>query len=731
MIALLSVLGLVLFAPASALAGSRAFLRQITGTPTGPGGAEVAFNKPGGVVVDGSGNVWVTDALESEAGFLDGFNGSGGFVGRVELEDGQTIPGDLAFEDSTGHFYVTGEGTWNANPAYVEVFGDAGEHLAAAGVFGSQRFDRPHVAVDNATGDPFDGAAGSVYVTQNSGASSGIEKFNAKGEPVEFGGAKQCEIDKCGYIKGSEITGIPAEPFHNGANQEAPTAIAVDDEGNIYALDRTYNKEGSGKPGGAVVEFNPEGVFVRAFTGEENPGLGANHSGWGASASALTGVAVDPQTGDVLVSIHNTGSSEGAVDVFEPAGHYVEQITEAKRGTPLQGATEMAFDSGGELYVVEPHKKAVEVYGIHHVLPALKLAEASGLERTEAVLSGTVDPEGEELSACDFEYVTAAAYEKEEFAHPETAACVPGAHEITASTEPQPVHADVGGLTSGTTYYYRLSATTAGSSGGSARTEALAFTAPHAPRIDSSSVTNVSSQFAELHARIAPLGAATSYHFEYGAGGEGWRSAPVPDAEIGAGGPDGGADVNVLQQIGPLRSGTVYTVRVLATNVVEGQTETTVGGEVSFVTLPASGEGLPDGRVYELVTPPNKGSAEDMFSTKEGEPNTHPNNDDGYPSESGEEFLLETKAAFGTFAASADNVYVFRRDAEVNSWQTLPLASPSLGARERRGGPLRPVELLSGRHRCGVRVFDQPGRRSPAQPARTARQRPLQRGCSG
>ena len=131
---------LVALMPAPALAGSRAFLRQITGTPTGPGGAEVAFNKPGGVAVDGSGDVWVTDALESETSFLDGFNESGGFVGRVELEDGQTIPGDLAFEDSTGHFYVTGEGTWNANPAYVEVFGGAGNtspRPACSGLSGS------------------------------------------------------------------------------------------------------------------------------------------------------------------------------------------------------------------------------------------------------------------------------------------------------------------------------------------------------------------------------------------------------------------------------------------------------------------------------------------------------------------------------------------------------------------------------------------------------------------
>jgi len=679
------VVAVALLAPASALAGSRAFLRQITGTPTGPGGAVVPFpsegrQSVGGVAVDKQGDLWVADQVAPRS--LDEFDSSGMFVKTVALKEDKTIPGDLAIEGLTGHVYVTGDNSVGANPPYVEVFDEAGEPLAPAGVFGSQKFGSPaHVAVDN-SGDPLDASRCSlsectVYVTDVNTRS--IKKFNTKGEPVDFVGANQCEIDKCGYIKGNEVSGIPGEPFLNGANQDAPTAITVDGEGNIYAMDRTYNPEGSGKPGGAVVEFNPEGVFVRAFTGEENPGLGANRSGWGANTAGLTGVAVDPVTGQVLVSITSREEGrKGAIDVFASSGRYVEQITEAAPGTLLGGAEEMAFDASGNLYLADPAEKAIEVYGIHHVLPALKLAEVSGLKRTEATVSGTVDPEGEKLSACSFEYVTQVAYEAKGFVGANVAQCVPGASEIAAGIEPQPVHADLAGLTSGTTYRYRLTATTAGASGGSAQTEALAFTAPHAPRIDAGSATNVSSAYADLQAQIAPLGAATSYRFEYSSDGSTWVSAPATDAEIGSGGPTGGADVSVVRQIGPLHAGTAYAFRVIATNEVEGQAETTVGGEGAFTTLPATGEGLPDGRTYELLTPPDKGGAEDMFAEGAVEHN-HFNNafNVGYPADNGNEFLFEAHAGFGSFAGPSQNLYVFRRTGA--GWAYTPLASPSLG----------------------------------------------------
>ena len=99
----------------------------------------------------------------------------------------------------------------------------------------------------------------------------------------------------------------------------------------------------------------------------------------------------------------------------------------------------------------------------------------------------------------------------------------------------------------------------------------------------------------------------------------------------------------------------------------------TFSGDETFATLQASPEGLPDGRAYELVTPPNKEDAEDMFGAAGGK-----NFDLGYSSVDGNEFLLLTTAAFGQSTASGENSYVFKRS-EGTGWSEVSVASPNLG----------------------------------------------------
>ena len=156
--------------------------------------------------------------------------------------------------------------------------------------------------------------------------------------------------------------------------------------------------------------------------------------------------------------------------------------------------------------------------------------------------------------------------------------------------------------------------------------------------------------------------------------------ATTPEVGVGQGAPTGSVVASVVRQVGPLQPGTTYAFRVVAQNAY-GPAPAAGRGR-SFTTLPLVGEGLPDGRVYEMLTPPNKGSAEDLFAEEDAKHNEFDNKDVGYPSGSGEEFLFEAGfAAFGTeehpFAASGDNMYVFRRTG--GGWQTVPLASPSLG----------------------------------------------------
>ncbi len=681
--AFVAISGFALLVPSLASAEfRRPFVRSINGT--GPEGSTVPFGEPGGVSVDGSDNLWVIDI--TSPGKLDEFNSAGAFIGPqpgpapLELKENLTQPESLAIENSTGHFYVTGDHTREAFPSQLEVFDSTGSLLRRSGAFA-----RAHVAVDDST-DPFDLSAGSVYVAHSitdpeppfgDGSPQGIEKFDASGKPVAFSGSAS-------YINGSEITGIPGESFGSGGH-EAPGSITVDKEGNVYAVDADYNAKRPDKPGGAIVEFSSEGLFVRAFTGEENPGLGEVHEGWGTAPASLTGVAVDPVSGDVLVSI-TAGNGVGAVDEFDSTGHFLKQITETSGGAVLNSALAMTIDSSGNLYVVDGLKRSVEVYGPGHFLPSLRIAEPEERTQTAAVLSGSVNPEGRSVTECYFEYVDEAHYDtkaEDPYGAGGTASCEPEASVIPVDANFHTVQAKLVGLVSGTTYRYRLVARTGGTLGGLADSPGLAFTTPHAPVVKSTSANNISSVFADLRAQLEPFGATTSYRFEYVDGAHfdpeaedpysGGSVVPAAESDIGSGGLTGGLTVSILQQVGGLEPGTVYHFRIVAKN----DFGTTFGPDVTFTTLPYAASGLPDGRGYELVTPPNKGSAEDMFAQRETEPNWFKNIDVGYPSDPGDEFLLETRAAFGSFAASGKNAYVLRRTEA--GWQALSLASRGLG----------------------------------------------------
>ena len=130
--------------------------------------------------------------------------------------------------------------------------------------------------------------------------------------------------------------------------------------------------------------------------------------------------------------------------------------------------------------------------------PAVSTGEATELQvEGSAKLEGTVNPEGETLTSCEFEYGTEVAYGQ-------TAPCVPAPG---TGTSPVAVHAALSGLTPGTLYHYRLVAANAEvASPGADRT----FIAPTHPRIDGESAADVASSSATLAAQIDPGGSATT-----------------------------------------------------------------------------------------------------------------------------------------------------------------------------------------------------------------------------
>jgi hypothetical protein len=691
------LLALVLLAPGVANAAfTRPFLSQITGTCETPGEPQpcagskpIPFEGPLSVAVDKEDNLWVGDGAQSggaQSGLelkdrVDEFGPAYSVppsesLQTVDLKGNLVAPRSLAVERVTGQIYVAGEEPTGYN--YVEVFESAGATPGKLVKRWKVESSGPiHVAIDNST-EPLDPSRCSlsecfVYVATSGGQkrSGGIARFTATGAPADFP-AGPC-------VSANEITCT-----------KNPAALTVDPAGNIYVIDESSE----------VQEFNPEGELVHTFKGTETPGLkgGANHG-------ALRGVAVDPLSDHLLISA--SAEEEGAVYEFDiKSGRYLNEITEASEGVRLHDAFGVAVDSHGDVYVMEDTgehglEHAIDVYGPGRFDPSVRFAEPSGVGRASAVLNGSVNPEAEinpakkGLSECYFEYVSETAFNKAVakkeagFSSAETAACEPDAAQIPASEQYTPVHAEATNLESGETYRYRLTARTEEPLGGITHGEALAFTALHAPRIESSTAGNLSSSFAELKAVIDPLGADTSYFFEYGPTTSYGHDAPLltedapHGASIGSGGASGSSQESVLQHIEGLAPGTTYYYRVVAENECEAGKECvaaeTAQSKGTFTTLPAPEAGLPDHRAYELVTPTNKGGSGDMFAEEAASGGEFANNKNtGRPSESGDEFLLETEAGFGPFPSAGSSAYVFQREPQ-REWTYKSLASPALG----------------------------------------------------
>jgi hypothetical protein len=654
---------------------TRPFVRQITESS----GARVG--EAGGLATDAEEHLWIGIASEDIArreealAEYDSAVAGNGLIGEFPIST-VSLPEQLAIERPTSVIYATGENAAGTFGRQLVRFNGAGEPLETwkADVPGH----RGYIAVDNSTDAAEDpsacGSAGCVVYLSHvgpPGERGAIEKFSPSGEPIEFGASGLVS-----YVNGNKITGAGGADF----GFEEPEGLAVDSHGDIFAAVREASSVGP-----AVAEYAPSGVLLRLITPAETPGAG--ESGAGAWGGLLTSIAFDPASGHLLVGLeerHDGVVIGGAVDEFDVAtGRYINQITESgqreSERAPLSNVNNLATDTRGDLYVADSLAGVVDVYGPGRFLPSVRLEAPENGSSTGITLRGAVNPEKLSLAACRFEYVDTSTFAESGFTNAKTAPCVPGATSIPVDSSFHQVQAAIGGLLPGSTYRYRLVATTEGSLGGEGASAVAAFTAVHAPAVSAGSTEDVTSTFVQLGAVIDPLGAPTSYHFEvdtspYTDESQHGRAVPTPDQPLGAGGATGSSEEHASQQVGGLAPGTTYFFRAVATN----EAGTKFGAEGSFTTLAQQPPDLPDGRKYELVTPALKGGS-DMFglAMSDGANGEYNNNDDGIVSESGSEFLLQTHASFGSFPGNEQSGYVFKRSG--TSWEFASLASPGLG----------------------------------------------------
>jgi DNA-binding beta-propeller fold protein YncE len=529
-------------------------------------------------------------ALEGHV-FSSSFGKAGSGADEVELGGSSGV----AVDNTTQDVYVADTGNarvdeFEANGTFVRAWGwGVADGLAKAetctlicekglGGSGAGQLTTPTaIAVDNSGGS----SEGDVYVADT--ATNVVDKFSATGEYISSN-------------DGSTATSPIAGPF-----VEAIAGIAVDGGGHLWVYELSSNMFEFSVNGAFVTDWNSErgvravGIAIDAFSDIDvatgAPGV-ARFSSTGLQIGNIeegalpTGIGVDTTTGDLFVD-------EGKVvndypSSCEPAQGYC--ATQGSFGSgKLSGATGIGVNaSNGQVYVADTAANRIDVF-TSALLPGVVTGEVTDLEEGSATLAATVEPEGEAVTSCEFQYVEESEYEPsaaEPYAKGATAACEPSPASTTV-----PVEARIKNLTTGALYHYRLVVANKNGENPSADK-----TFRGGATIDAESISKVESTQAVVGATIDARNQLTTYRVEYGLSNK-YGDSTTP-ADIGQ--PSG--NISVAAHLTGLLPATEYHFRFVVTDSF-GSAD---GSDMILVTTQSSGgttsAALPDGRIYELVS---------------------------------------------------------------------------------------------------------------------------------
>ena len=625
------------------------------------------MEEPNGVAVSAAlGKVFVADSAKgavyefSAAGVLEGkpFTGKGSPQGAFGVREEEGNVSALALDETSGDLLVA-EGERHV----VSEFNAVGEWVGwITGTPAGALVEPRGVGVD---------AAGEAYVAD---AGRGVVDMFGPGVPVpDVVTGKATQVTRTGAVLNGSIDG-DGEPakyrFEWGTSEALGQSTPVLDTG-----------EGEDLVSAALSELHPSTTYFFRIVGEN-----ANGANVGVTRSFTTPTAVESVATGPVASV----KPESAVltGTLKPKGvdahYYFEWGTSTSYGnqTPAPPGTDAG--SGNELVSAETALSALKPNTLYHYRivaendlgvtrgedrhfttsgpPRISYEATTAIGHEGATLHASIHPDGL-VTSYRFEYGETTAYGTE----------LPlGGGSIPAGEAPVAVSATLTGLKIGVTYHYRV---VASNEAGPAvlGVDQTFTTVPPAP-VDASYATGVGSDEATLHALINPLGNDTHYYFQYGT--ESCEANPAvcadipapPGADVGA----GEGDQAEMQTLTGLAPDTTYFYRVLDSNTL-GVTE---GPQHVFTTRPeeASAFALPDGRAWEMVTPPQKGAPVEAL-TKEGATIL--------ASEDGDMFTYVTDGAVGEEAQGNRSPEVAQVIATrgPNAWTSQDVATPSTKAK--------------------------------------------------
>jgi WD40-like Beta Propeller Repeat len=541
----------------------------ITFAEGGSGAGQV--DVPFGTAVDQTtGTVYVADAENQR---IDEFDASGHFImafgwgvlnGAEELQTctnvcerglrgegaGQmAVPATVAVDQTSHDVYVDDE-----TYGHIQEFSPSGEFIAAFG--GCRHFVACPIAIDS-SGDLWVGGVNEVSELSSSGTL--LSQVSIPG----IGDVASLAVDSSGdlYVigQGGGLGGLAGvhkftpsgEPVYTVDELGEPHTLALDGSGDLIVGDGTNNEPSTYQ----FFEFD-------AATGEQTEAFGIREVLGRPEYDALA-------FGDVADALYVAGAGFGQdVQLFTP---------------PTPGPL-VQFDS----------------------------TQATGVHQTIARLNAAVNPEHKETTV-HFEYLTDKQFKEDGGTFGTGTLATPESASIGEGFSEEPVSSTIADLEFETAYRFRVVAT---NSNGTTTGEEGTFTTLPPMRIESTSSSEVTATSATLEAEINPLGEAAAYHFEYlteaayledgdsFSGPQSAVSAPQPNAALGS----GEAEAEASQHIQDLSPNTVYRYRVVGVSSVVP--DGIAGPTLAFTTQGTGGSlVLPDGREWELVSPPDKHGA--------------------------------------------------------------------------------------------------------------------------